>query len=248
MLIGTMNQLADEGKNTYSVTTDGFITDATLDEVNSVDCYGFRKLFEQSRLWLTDGDPTIWAVKHAQSDLINPTTRCNIGYGEALWDKDGKPYKGVLAHGGVTTSHSEYDYDTSKEAVKAYVDSISDDDDFGGSDYKDGLQDRLRMAELILKRMHRILYVSREFPNVRDLGPTGTMKDFQTFCRGHQVRLDFDLKRKPVRKSAHDISGVIDGIPFTHASFDTEPFESVEEYRQYRSVNASLSFRKKKML
>lgn len=80
MLIGTMNQLAEMEKTTYSVTTDGFITDATLEEVNSVDCYGFRRLFEQARLWLTGNDPTIWAVKHEQNTLINPTTRCNIGY------------------------------------------------------------------------------------------------------------------------------------------------------------------------
>lgn len=240
-LIGTMNQLADNGMNTYSVTTDGFITDATLDEVNAVDCYGFRRLFEQARLWLTDNDPTIWAVKHAQADLINPTTRCNIGYGTILWDKDGKPYKGVLAHGGVKTSHSEYDYDTTKEAVNAYVNGISEDDDFGGPDYKDSPQDKHRMAELILKRTHRILYVSREFPNIRDLGPKGTMKDFQTFCKGHQIKLDFDLKRKPVRETMHDVSGVIDGIEFTHVVFDTEPFDSLEEYRLYRKVNESFT-------
>ena len=235
MLIGTMNQLANEGKNTFSVTTDGFITDATLEEANSVDCFGFRKLFEQARIWLTNGDPTIWAVKHEQGTLINPTTRCNIGLDVPF----GK--KGVLAHGGVKTFHSEYKYECSKESVTAYVDSIADDDDFGGSDYKDSPADKHRMSELILKRTHRVLYVSREFPNVRDLGSSGTMKDFQTFCKGHQVRLDFDLKRKPVRKSIHDVSGVIDGISFTHSVFDTEPFDTIEEYRVYRDVNKSFS-------
>ncbi len=59
MLIGTMNQIADMGRRTFSVTTDGFISEASLIDVNSVDCFGFRNLFEQSRLWLTDTDPTI---------------------------------------------------------------------------------------------------------------------------------------------------------------------------------------------
>lgn len=241
MLIGTMNQLAENGRNTFSVTTDGFITDASLEEVNSVDCYGFRSLFEQARLWLTDNaDPTIWAVKHEQGVLINPTTRCNIGYDVP----DGK--KGVLAHGGVKTSHSEYDYASDKQSVLKYVDSIPDDDDFVGHTYKDSPEDRHRMAELILLRKHRVLYISREFPNIKDLGTSGTMKDFQTFCKAHQVRLDFDLKRKPVKKSIHNVSGEIDGIGFTYAIFDTEPFDTIEEYHQYRSVNESFDCLKTK--
>ena len=233
MLIGTINQLADMGKHTYSVTTDGFITDATLDDVNTVDCYGFRKLFEQARLWLTGDDPTIWAVKHVQRTLINPTTRCNIGF-DAPNGKDG-----VLAHGGVTTIHSEYDYDRDKAAINKYIAAIADDDNFGGHSYKDSPADKHRMAELILKRKHRILYVSKEFPNIRDLGPSGSMKDFQTLCKGHQIRLDYDLKRKPIRGTIVDVSGEIDGIVFTHAVFETEPFESIAEYELYRHVNAN---------
>lgn len=149
--------------------------------------------------------------------------------------------QGVLAHGGVKTSHAECDYATDKNAVQKYVESISDEDDFGGSPYKDSAEDRHRMAELILKRTHRVLYVSREFPNTRDLGSSGTMKDFQTFCKGHQVRLDFDLKRKPIRSTIKDVSGTIDEISFTHACFDTEPFETVEEYREYRKANGAFS-------
>ncbi len=98
MLIGTMNQLSDRGFRTFSVTTDGFITEAPLDAVNACDCYGFRKYFEDSRLWLTGDDPTIWAEKHDQYTLINPTTRCNVGF-------DGE--KGVLAHGGFVTGKTK---------------------------------------------------------------------------------------------------------------------------------------------
>lgn len=240
MLIGTMNQLDEMGLKTYSVTTDGFICDANLKELNSVDCYGFRALYEDARLWLTGDDPTIWATKHAQTKLINPTTRCNIGFGE-VFDEQGKPFKGVLAHGGVATYHSEYDYGTEKEAVEEYVSKIADDDDFGGPEYKDSPKDKHRMAELILKREHRVLYVSREFPNIKDLGPAGKMKDFQTFYQSHQIKLDFDLKRKPVRETIKDVSGEIEGIDFTYAVFETEPFENLEEYRLYRSVAESFS-------
>lgn len=236
MLIGTMNQLADNGKNTFSVTTDGFITDATLEEVNSVDCYGFRRLFEQARLWLTDNtDPTIWVVKHEQCTLINPTTRCNIGYDIPAGSK------GVLAHGGISTIHSEYEYNTNKEYIEEYIGGIDIDDDFGGLHYKDSPNDRHRMAELILNRIHSILYISREFPNIKDLGPSGTMKDFNTFFKHHQVRLDFDLKRKPIRETICDVSGEIDGISYTHSVFDTEPFENIEEYQLYRAINKNIT-------
>ena len=236
MLIGTMNQLGDSNKATYSVTTDGFITTAEIDSVNSADCYGFRDLFKDARLWITDGaDPSIWKIKHEQRILINPTTRCNIGYDIPT----GK--KGVLAHGGIKTSHSEYDYKCDAQTVKNYLASISDDDDFGGPEYKDSPEDKHRMAELILKRVHRVLYVSREFPNIKDLSPGGRFKDFNTFLKSHQVRLDFDLKRKPIRDSMHDVTGEIDGIPFTHVVFDTEPFETIDEYRLYRRVNETFT-------
>ena len=106
MLIGTMNQLSERGLRTFSVTTDGFITEASLDDVNACNCYGFRKYFEDSRLWLTGSDPTIWAEKHDQFTLINPTTRCNVGFGGR---------KGVLAHGGFVTGEIK---DTKEDAAR----------------------------------------------------------------------------------------------------------------------------------
>lgn len=146
-----------------------------------------------------------------------------------------------MAHGGVKTFHAEFDYDISKESIEKYISNISVDDDFGGNDYKDSLDDKHRMSELILLRTHRVLYISNEFPNIKDLGPTGMMKDFQTFFKAHQVRLDFDLKRKPIRESIRNISGVIDNITYTYANFDTLPFEDLEEYRKYRSTNEPFS-------
>lgn len=201
MLIGTMNQLSDRGLRTFSVTTDGFITEATLDDVNACDCYGFRKYFEDSRLWLTGDDPTIWAEKHDQFTLINPTTRCNVGFG-------GK--KGVLAHGGFVTGEKK---DTKEDAVK--------------------------MAETILKRIGRVTYTTLEFVNQKEMVTTGC--DFYTFEQKRSIRLDFDFKRKPIRKSFQDVSGSIEGIDYEYVNFDTDPFDSIEEYEEFRRINENFN-------
>ena len=76
-LIATMNQISERGGQVYSVTTDGFITDMTTDEVNDLDLYGLSNHLREARTALT-GDPTVWEAKHEQDDLVNFTTRGNV--------------------------------------------------------------------------------------------------------------------------------------------------------------------------
>ncbi|UJH69396.1 hypothetical protein [Ornithinimicrobium sp. INDO-MA30-4] len=89
-LLATMNQLSENGRDVYSVTTDGFITDATVDEVAALDLYGLEEVLGDARVALT-GDPSIWEIKHAQSDLVNFTTRGNVSL----------DLGGVCAHNGL---------------------------------------------------------------------------------------------------------------------------------------------------
>ena len=201
MLIGTMNQLSDMGMRTFSVTTDGFITEASLDDVNACDCYGFRKYLRESRIWLTGDDPTIWAEKHDQFTLINPTTRCNVGFG-------GK--KGVLAHGGFVTGEK-----------------------------KDSKEDAVKMAETILTRSGRVTYTTLEFVNQKEMVTTGC--DFYTFKQKRSIRLDFDFKRKPVKDSFQQVSGEICGVAYEYMNFETEPFDTIEEYEEYRRINENFN-------
>ena len=85
-----MNQLSENRRDVYSVTTDGFITDATVDEVAALDLYGLEEVLGDARVALT-GDPSIWETKHAQSDLVNFTTRGNVSL----------DLGGVCAHNGL---------------------------------------------------------------------------------------------------------------------------------------------------
>ena len=94
-LIAAMNQLEEKGYRCFSVTTDGFISDAPFDVLKSLDLYGFTEIFMRARRSLVGENAEMWACKHQQSDLLNLTTRGNVS------SEDG----GVLAH---NSYRSEY--------------------------------------------------------------------------------------------------------------------------------------------
>lgn len=108
VLLSAMNQLSDLGYNVYSVTTDGFITDADLPTLESLDLYGFTRLFQQARMMLVN-DPTMWAVKHSQNDLLNLTTRGNASL--IVGDANNGVLPGVLAHNSFVTGEEPDTYE-----------------------------------------------------------------------------------------------------------------------------------------
>ncbi|MGP9623722.1 hypothetical protein ACT3S7_12220 [Corynebacterium sp. AOP34-AQ2-28] len=75
-LHAVMNQITNAGCRVFSVTTDGFITDMPIDQVEDLDLFGLAPVLRDSRVALT-GDPTIWEAKHEQDRLLNFTTRGN---------------------------------------------------------------------------------------------------------------------------------------------------------------------------
>lgn len=81
ILCATMEQLERKGFICYSVTTDGFITNAPEDVLKSCDAFGLYRLFQQSRAFLLDNpDEPVWECKHQQKYLLNITTRMNQGF------------------------------------------------------------------------------------------------------------------------------------------------------------------------
>ncbi len=109
VLLSAMNQLSDLGYQVYSVTTDGFITNADLNTLEHLDLYGFTKLFQTARMMLVN-DPTMWAIKHKQDDLVNLTTRGNASL--IVGDKDLGILPGVMAHNSFVTG---FDADSYKD-------------------------------------------------------------------------------------------------------------------------------------
>lgn len=98
MLIACVNQLHDMGYHVYSVTTDGFITDAPTEVVRGLDAYGFGQIFQNGRYTLNqtcaDCDANqVWERKHYNDTFLNITTRGNVAVND----------DGVLAHNSYTT-------------------------------------------------------------------------------------------------------------------------------------------------
>ena len=77
-LTSTMQQLHEKGYKAFSVTTDGFISNAPLEEVRNCDMYGLEKLFELSSQNLRNNN-IVWEEKHEQERLLNISTRTNVG-------------------------------------------------------------------------------------------------------------------------------------------------------------------------
>lgn len=81
-LLAAQNELASVYRfRTFSVTTDGFISDAPEATITALDLYGFRQHLAFARQELTDagdGDTRIWEIKHHQQDLLNFCTRGNV--------------------------------------------------------------------------------------------------------------------------------------------------------------------------
>ena len=206
-LIAACNQVSELGKHVYSVTTDGFISDISKEDLWGLDLYGLSEGLKEARRSLTEenkGD--IWEIKHAQNDLSNPTTRGNTsrhdkGHPMML---DGKPLEGVNAHNGLK---SPYESDT--------------------------YEDRDWMMKQTLSRTGAIHCVVIQHTSLIEMKKKG--KKYCEYKAGKDISMAFDLKRKPVRSSFKTVHPIIDGTEYEVANFDTVPYTDVNEYRLYRN-------------
>lgn len=216
LLFAIANGITDSGYSFYSVTTDGFISDIPEDKLNKLDGYGLVDLFKTSRRFLSGRDD-LWKKKHQQDALLlNATTRCNIGFGTGYDKKTGKfvkdayGNKGVLAHGSFKTSEKE-----------------------------DSYEDHLALFKTVVERSidKKPSYKYDEWVKIKEMYHTEC--DFYTFPSEKKVNFNFDLKRKPMFETMHDVSGTYDGIDYTYAVFETEPYKDIEEYKLYKEVGKS---------
>ena len=81
MLVDVYNKLENSGYNVYSITTDGFITDAKPSVVKTLNTSDISDVFSNISSSINLSSP--WKTKHAQKYLLNITTRTNQGI-EAL--------------------------------------------------------------------------------------------------------------------------------------------------------------------
>lgn len=211
-LIAAQNQIHELGYMSCSVTTDGFISNCPENILKSLDLYGLRKFMEASRIFLTDGDPELWEVKHIQDDLVNFTTRGNVSLHDKSFEDyvavnpmiwNGKEYAGVCAH----------------NSTKSGFES-------------DSYEDRRWLMTQVLGRTGTIDYTDEEWTSFKDLVQG---KPFVVKPETRHIRMDFDMKRKPIRESFTTDRVIVEGQEYEIAHFDTEPFKNIEEFRLYRN-------------
>lgn len=223
VLLAAQNQCTNAGYMTCSVTTDGFISDVPDHLLKSMDLYGIRKCMESSRLFLTDGkDPEIWEIKHVQDDLVNYTTRGNVSL---YWKADDEDHaSGLDGH--------PFDYKgTSYAGVCAHNGCKS-------GFKSDGAEDRLWLMRAVLGRTGTVDYVTNEWTSFRDM-EQGTLLSITPVTK--HLRMDYDMKRKPVRASFKTCRPVVDGVAYEIANFSTVPFEDAAEYLEYRKQKSNTS-------
>ena len=213
LLAAAMDELHERGREVYSVTTDGFITDATPDELEALDLYGLARYFHQARIALTDGkDPSIWAIKHAQDDLVNFTTRGNVslhvgGTDSVYQGPDGKPLKGVCAHNSFVTG-----------------------------DEKDSRADREALVRAVVTRTGKVETHKARPTDFRRLTARDDRADFGFRDQDRWLSMDFDCKRRPLRDTMRDVDVPVDGKLYPLACFDTVPWDSVDDYLKAKAI------------
>lgn len=213
LLAAAMNELHARDRCVYSVTTDGFITDATLEELEALDLYGIARTFHVARLAVTDGeDPTIWALKHAQDDLVNFSTRGNVSLHVGGDDSvlDGLP--GVCAHNSLVTGYE-----------------------------KNGYEDRLALTVAVLSRTGRVETHKARPTGFRELSSRSERADFHFRDQRRDLSMDFDMKRRPLRRTMHDVTATVEGASYVIANFDSEPWHDVNEYLRAKGIARRIS-------
>ncbi len=204
---------------TCSATTDGMITNVPPDELEDFDLYGLADMVRQARLYLTDNtDASIWDIKHVQDDLVNFTTRGNVSVHNICTDDtkmsnpmiwNDKEYAGVCAHNSYRTGYPRETY-----------------------------EDRLALMTSVLRRTGKVETTHPDWPNLKDI-VTKNIDFIPESPVKVKKSMDYDLKRKPIRSTVHTDNPEIDGVIYELAHFDTEAYETIDEYHRYRKVAES---------
>lgn len=193
VVISALEELHRAGFVGYSCTTDGFISDAPEEVLNSLDLFGFSYFFKQSRVFLSGSD-TIWEAKHTMPNgFFNFSTRANMALN----------LDGVSAHNSTKTPYP-----------------------------KDSYEDRLTFIIRGLTRNGRVEYEQEVSTGFKELVRGA---NYSSKVVKRRVTMDFDLKRKPLKESFTTVKPVIEDKEYEIMNFDSVPYDTIEEFRYYRS-------------
>ena len=206
LLCSVMQQLADRGYKSFSVTTDGFITNAPLEVLEACDGHGLIPLFKQSREYLV-GDPKVWERKHRQNHLLNITTRVNVGFDD--------PETGLVNPGENVCAHVGFKSPKRTEAEK----EVLSDGALFIQKYLYGGKNGVVVENMILPNLNDVVRRDRDY-----VGSIAT-------CT---LKYNFDFKRKPDFSTMQEIGFDFRGEEHSILNFETIPYENFDEYERYR--------------
>lgn len=206
MLIACINQLHDMGYHVYSVTTDGFITDAPTDVVRGLDAYGFAQVFQNGRYILNqtkaDCDANqIWEPKHINDTFLNITTRGNVAVND----------KGVLAHNSYTTGEVK----DSRADRDAFIIAVL------------SREGKLKCSTKVWTEFSEIVERKHDFHVTESIRQLSMNFDYKR-CPIVETATDTPVSYTSVDGQYH-IDTVI-------AEYDTRPFDDAEEFLNYRNT------------
>ena len=206
MLIASINQLHDMGYHLYSVTTDGFITDAPVKVVRDIDAYGFAQIFQNGRYILNQTREAcdanqVWEPKHFNDTFLNITTRGNVAVND----------KGVLAHNSYTTGEVK----DSRADRDAYIIAVL------------SREGRLKCPTKVWTEFSEIVERKHDFHVTESIRQLSMNFDYKR-CPIVETARD-----TPVHYESADGQYSVDTII---AEYDTRPFDDAEEFLNYRNT------------
>ena len=206
MLIACINQLHDLGYRVYSVTTDGFITDAPTEVVRSIDAYGFAQIFQNGRYILNQSKDAseanqVWEPKHYNDVFLNITTRGNVAVNNG----------GVLAHNSYVTGEVK----DSRADRDAYIIAVL------------SREGRLKCPTKVWTEFSEIVERKHDFHVTETVRQLSMNFDYKR-CPIVETACD-----TPVHYDSMDGRYSVDTVI---AEYDTRPFHNAEEFLNYRST------------
>ncbi len=206
MLIACINQLHDMGYRVFSVTTDGFITNAPVEVIRSLDAYGFARIFQNGRYILNQTQEDceanqVWEPKHFNDTFLNITTRGNVAVND----------KGVLAHNSYVTGEIK----DSRADRDAYIIAVL------------SREGRLKCPTKVWTEFSEM--VERK----HDFHVTETIRQLSMNFDYKRCPLLETAVNTPVHYDSADGRYSVDTVV---AEYDTRPFCDAEEFLNYRKT------------
>ena len=206
MLIACINQLHEMGYHVYSVTTDGFITDAPTNTVRNLDAYGFAQIFQNGRYTLNQTRIAceanqVWEPKHFNDTFLKITTRGNVAIND----------NGVLAHNSYTTGEIK----DSRADRDAFIIAVLT---------REG---RLKCPTKVWTEFSEIVERKHDFHVTESIRQLSMNFDYKR-CPIVETALD--------RAVHYDSANGLFHVDTIIAEFDTRPYNDAEEFLNYRST------------